>query len=347
MWKPAGTGFFGLWSLRHAHQEMLTGSLVGVSLGVLGAAVVVVSAIRSLCVTECVNPFEVAAFIGLCAAFCWPLYHALSAAVLFLLRNRPPVQIFLASIAGALFAALPFSAIVMALPALFWPQIEMGITWIGLYTGMAVIVLAFGGVVHYVACQRVLLKHAANQAANKGASGGEAVPALETDLAESAGDVSDARLRQGSRVNPRVEETAECYSVPERASNSSTADAPVGQATNSLRNRLFSQLPQRIGRDIVYVTVSGHYINVVTTAGSTLILMRLVDATAALGDMGMRVHRSHWVALRHVAGVLRRDGRMLLRLTNDIEVPVSRSHMVAVSAAVADSEDERRSALDA
>ena len=102
---------------------------------------------------------------------------------------------------------------------------------------------------------------------------------------------------------------------------------------------LLDRLPEMLGRDIVYITVSGHYIKVVTTEGCCLILMRLQDAIAALGEMGMQVHRSYWVAHRHIVGVQRRDGRMILRLTGAHEVPVSRTHMVAVNAAVRKTKD--------
>ena len=43
-----------------------------------------------------------------------------------------------------------------------------------------------------------------------------------------------------------------------------------------------------------------------TTAGSTLVLMRFADAVAALeGAGGLRVHRSYWVAKKHVTGTVR------------------------------------------
>ena len=89
-----------------------------------------------------------------------------------------------------------------------------------------------------------------------------------------------------------------------------------------------------LGEDIVYLGVSGHYLNVVTTAGSHPVLMRLSDAVAALGGRGMRVHRSYWVAFRHLTGTVRRDARTLVCVTGGEEVPVSRTYAAAVRAAV-------------
>ena len=69
-----------------------------------------------------------------------------------------------------------------------------------------------------------------------------------------------------------------------------------------------------------------------TTAGSSRLLLRFTDAIAELGDLGMQVHRSYWVARENVLEVVKRDNRTLLRLTGDHEVPVSRTHVPAVKA---------------
>ena len=95
-----------------------------------------------------------------------------------------------------------------------------------------------------------------------------------------------------------------------------------------------------VGRDVVFLNVCGHYINVVTTAGSCLVLMRFADAMAALGNSGLQVHRSYWVAHRHVIGILRRDERTLVRVTGPHEIPVSRTHLAAVRAALPPAEEQ-------
>ena len=98
--------------------------------------------------------------------------------------------------------------------------------------------------------------------------------------------------------------------------------------------RFLDRLPEKLGRDLVYLKTADHYVEAVTTAGSTLVLMRFVDAVAELdGAGGLRVHRSYWVARHHVEGAARRSGRTTLRLTGGHEVPVSRTYMAAVRAA--------------
>ena len=327
------------WCLRHAHREMLTSTLVAVSLGVLAGLVVTVSVLCSQCRAGFPSYFDLLAFVALCAASCWPFYHALSAVVLVVLRTRPPAQILLACIACALFAALPFTAVAMAFLPLFQPKVEFGVTWLGIYASVAVSVLVFGCIVHYIACQRVLLQHAANGGANNFLG----TQAVESAPVEPATDESDARFADDKPSTPQIEEAKPPYATPEATARPPVDSTPVEKTDHSVREKLFDHLPHRLGRDIVYLTVSGHYVNVVTTTGSALILMRLTDAVAALGELGMRVHRSYWVAHNHIASVQRRDGRMLLRLTNGVEVPVSRSHMMAVDSMIADSARQRRS----
>ena len=90
-------------------------------------------------------------------------------------------------------------------------------------------------------------------------------------------------------------------------------------------------LPPELGRDLVYLRMADHYVEAFTTSGSTLVLMRFADAVAALeGAGGLRVHRSYWVAKKHVTGTARRNARTTLRLTGGHEAPVSRGYLPAV-----------------
>jgi hypothetical protein len=91
-------------------------------------------------------------------------------------------------------------------------------------------------------------------------------------------------------------------------------------------NLLFDQLPPELGSDIIALEMEDHYVRVHTALGSALVLMRLRDATALVGDLeGMQVHRSWWVARGAVEDVLR-DGRNIrLRLARGLEAPVARA----------------------
>ncbi|MXY57200.1 MAG: LytTR family transcriptional regulator [Gammaproteobacteria bacterium] len=96
----------------------------------------------------------------------------------------------------------------------------------------------------------------------------------------------------------------------------------------------FERLKPELGRDIVFMRVSGHYLDVATTEGACRVLLPLADAVRALGDLGIQVHRSHWVAHRHILGMVRRGHRTMLRVTEDREIPVSRSRVADARRAV-------------
>jgi hypothetical protein len=91
-------------------------------------------------------------------------------------------------------------------------------------------------------------------------------------------------------------------------------------------NPLFDQLPAELGSEIVALEMEDHYVRVHTALGSALVLMRLRDAMALIGDLeGMQVHRSWWVARGAVEDVLR-DGRNIrLKLPRGLEAPVARA----------------------
>lgn len=112
------------------------------------------------------------------------------------------------------------------------------------------------------------------------------------------------------------------------------ATAPEDRRAVAGAERFLDRLPQRVGRDVVCLSMADHYVEVFTTEGSTLVLMRFSDAVAELDAAdGLRVHRSHWVSRGHVTGATRRNGRTILKLTGGREVPVSRGYLADVRAA--------------
>ena len=108
----------------------------------------------------------------------------------------------------------------------------------------------------------------------------------------------------------------------------------AGPDTAALRSKFLRRLPAEAGQEIIYLKMSDHYVEVVTTTGRCTLLMRFADAISELADEGMRVHRSYWVALRHVDGWTKRNQRMFLCLTGGHLVPVSRTYLAQTRAAV-------------
>lgn len=284
-------------SLQYAYREMFDGRLIAVSLSVLGVAVLTFGILGPLGFEDGLGPMKRLAFVASCGAICWPLAHTLSAAILFVTRSLPPVQILLANTLGALFVTIPCCAVAYILYGLFRSQDPVQVALLDVYRSVAILVLVCTFLVQYVACQRARLR-----------------------LATEAGN--DPSRNDGQ-----------------------TGDAPPTetQPAAAPQSWFFDRLPAMVGRDVVFLNVCGHYIKVVTTAGSCLVLMRFADAMAALGNLGLQVHRSYWVAHRHILGILRRDERTLVSVTGPHEIPVSRTHLAAVRAAVPRAEEQRPS----
>jgi hypothetical protein len=98
-----------------------------------------------------------------------------------------------------------------------------------------------------------------------------------------------------------------------------------------------SKLPPALRQDIVALEAEDHYVRVHTLHGSALVLMRLADAAAIIDPrLGIRVHRSWWVAKDAVRTLERTAGKSIARLVDDKAVPISRAHLPAARADLAD-----------
>ena len=97
-----------------------------------------------------------------------------------------------------------------------------------------------------------------------------------------------------------------------------------------------SKLPAALRRDILALEAEDHYVRVHSLHGSALVLMRLADAAAVIDPrLGLRVHRSWWVARDAVRGLETSSGRATARLVDGTAVPISRAYLPAARAALA------------
>jgi DNA-binding LytR/AlgR family response regulator len=115
------------------------------------------------------------------------------------------------------------------------------------------------------------------------------------------------------------------------------AAAPGEQptATPEYPPEFVSKLPPALRRDILALEAEDHYVRVHTLHGSALVLMRLADAAALIDPrLGLRVHRSWWVAKDAVRALERTPGRAIARLVDDTAVPISRTHLPAARSAL-------------
>ena len=116
-----------------------------------------------------------------------------------------------------------------------------------------------------------------------------------------------------------------------------TASPTEPTAAPEYPREFVSKLPTALRRDILALEAEDHYVRVHTLHGSSLVLMRLADAAALIDPrLGLRVHRSWWVAKDAVRTLERRPGRAIARLVDDRAVPISRTHWPAARKILAD-----------
>lgn len=94
---------------------------------------------------------------------------------------------------------------------------------------------------------------------------------------------------------------------------------------------LLDRLPFAKRGALVALSAEDHYVNVCTTKGHEMLLMRLSDAIKEVGSTaGLQIHRSHWVATDQIADVRRINDRGEITLSTGHVRPVSRGYMAAV-----------------
>lgn len=101
--------------------------------------------------------------------------------------------------------------------------------------------------------------------------------------------------------------------------------------TDEIHVPFFERLNPDTGRALLTVQAQDHYVEVTTTRGRELVLIRLSDAENELAALdGMRVHRSWWVTRGAVDTLKRANGRLVIRTTDGRTIPVSRGNEKAV-----------------
>ncbi|WP_107497816.1 LytTR family DNA-binding domain-containing protein [Thalassobius sp. I31.1] len=112
-------------------------------------------------------------------------------------------------------------------------------------------------------------------------------------------------------------------------------DAPSQAADKNELRQFLNQLRHEVGDDVISISTQDHYLDVTTTQGSDLIHGKLSAAAEQLASLpGVRLHRSHWAAVGHIQRLKRKDSGHIVCLSDGRELPVSRSQLPAVRAAL-------------
>ncbi len=292
--------------LQRAHEEMLQLPVIGVSVSTMVGATLIYSATGALGIDDTIRPVQRLLLGGLCAVISWPVSHSMVSTVLRLVSRMRTFEILMIWAASILFIAMPCAAVGYATVGLFGLN---PVPFPKIYLHFGVGLAACNAVLMYTACLRTRLRPTVG-ATLDGVESEEG--RARKERASAAADAHPAASADGDTGEERL-----------RATPHATTEQPT---------RFLDRLPEKLGRDVIYLNVSGHYVNAVTTEGSGVILMRFADAVTELGDAGIQVHRSYWVAHRHVTGVFRRDERTMVRVTGGHELPVSRTYLAAVRA---------------
>ncbi|MDX8349247.1 LytTR family DNA-binding domain-containing protein [Cognatiyoonia sp. IB215446] len=95
-----------------------------------------------------------------------------------------------------------------------------------------------------------------------------------------------------------------------------------------------AQLPDHLGTNLILLQAEDHYVRAETDRGETLLRTTLQEASEGLGDYGIRLHRSWWVAKDAVAAYRYRNGAPAVVLQDGRIVPVGRTYRRAVKEAM-------------
>jgi hypothetical protein len=307
-----------------AHREILRPAVGALAAGMVVYLFVQHVIMGALGTGEAMSWAQRAGFWALVALLQSPISYASIALTLYVARQRQRVEIALALLLMVIVLAAPCTAIVFTIFGLFG-ALPMSVLSLPNVYGLCFFNLLWATALLY----HVLWIRLNPAGAEAQESPGEPTLAAAQPVAPPV----PAQPPQAVQVMAGQYASEPAAPAPAAAIGRELA---VSEAvpTPGAGERFFDRLPDDLGRDIIYIAAAAHYVDVVTATGSAAILLRFSDAVAELGDLGLRVHRSYWVAYPHVKRAFRRDGRTLLLLTDDHEVRVGRNYLPEVRAAI-------------
>lgn len=144
--------------------------------------------------------------------------------------------------------------------------------------------------------------------------------------------LSDLSVMTRAETSPM----ADSSSTEARTELNGKDTAPKRSASSTETSGFLARLPTRLGRDIVFVEAQEHYLRIVTSRGEHLLLQGLTHAITELeesGFDGIQIHRSVWVAWKHVRSVDIRAGAVSIVVSTGASWKISRRRAKAFLAA--------------
>ena len=310
-------------SMQFAYREMLSMHLFAFVIATATIIVVLFAIIGPTGSHGAVMTLHRLAYGGLYAGICLPIYYSMTVITLYILRLRSPLVSALAVPVVALLASVPSAALAYTVEQIVRQAGLSGYTaLLTTYLRFAAIAVAYSHLVLYLVYQRIR---------------------FVAVLGESGGRHGDGKTC--ASLASSVEGTDGVPAIDPEAETSSRAESPIGEEGDDRSppvsgtatdppQKLLDLLPVALGRDVIFLKSEDHYVRICTTRGESLIMIRFSDITTALDAIGMQVHRSYWIAHRHVVKLERRRNGGLLHLTGDHQVPVSATYLRSLRATI-------------
>ena len=306
-----------------AHRELLTPHMITLAAVIAGSFMVIFAILGPFFAESFLTPIQRARYVVPVVSCVSIVLYCAFVVTVAAMRYRPTLQIMISLVVMVVIVAVPSTAMLYTAYAIaladHFPGSSPDADLPRMYVQVAMLLLIPTSIVFYALRLRVprILP----------AEAGE-VPGTGTpDAAGFRHDAPAAAPAAGSAPD----EIAQAPDGPGAAGAGEAEPlAPAPDVSPDPNVPFFDRLPDALGRDVVYLKASGHYLDVVTTAGSAAVLMRLADAVAQLGNRGVQIHRSYWVASRHAAGMVRHGHRTMLRLPDGHELPIGRSFLPEV-----------------
>lgn len=133
-------------------------------------------------------------------------------------------------------------------------------------------------------------------------------------------------------VLPRLLSIGETNSAPETdTSKVEVSETSKATGIQQAATAFFDSLDPPVTGTLCSVEAQEHYVQIITTEESRMILYRFSDVVKQLPDeLGMQIHRSHWVSYAAVEKPDIQGQSMKLILNDGRTVPVSRTFRAAV-----------------
>lgn len=99
------------------------------------------------------------------------------------------------------------------------------------------------------------------------------------------------------------------------------------QNPTQIKSAFFKRLSVRGPVELLSIEAQDHYLKVATNRSNEMVRASMADATKELKEYaGLRVHRSHWVAIDAIERFVSSSQASYLVLKNGAQIPVSRSY---------------------